>query len=120
MFEFNSFDGNDDFKNPTNMIIDNANEILYISDSGNDRIVIFELVSGTACPSGTDEVIDGVCFVEEFGSIGTDDGEFDEPTGLAYDSVNDLLYVSDSDNDRIQIFASLMITSTLLSLVQLT
>ena len=104
MFEFDSFDGNDDFKNPTNMIIDNTNEILYVSDSGNNRIVIFELVSGTTCPSGTDEVVDGVCFVEEFGSTGTDDGEFDEPTGLAYDSENDLLYVSDSDNDRIQIF----------------
>ena len=28
MFEFDSFNGNDDFKNPTNMIIDNSNEIL--------------------------------------------------------------------------------------------
>jgi len=104
MFEFDSFDGNDDFKNPTNMIIDNTNEILYVSDSGNNRIVIFELVTGTTCPNGTEEVVDGVCFVEEFGSEGNDEGEFDEPTGLAYDSENDLLYVSDSDNDRIQIF----------------
>ncbi|WP_246271138.1 fibronectin type III domain-containing protein [Nitrosopumilus cobalaminigenes] len=104
LFEFDSFDGNDDFQNPTNMIIDNSNEILYVSDTGNDRIVIFELVSGNTCPSGTDEVVDGVCFVEEFGTSGNDDGEFDEPRGLAYDSVNDLLYVSDTDNDRIQVF----------------
>ena len=104
MFEFDSFNGNDDFKNPTNMVINNSDEILFVSDSGNDRIVIFELVSGTTCPSGTEEVVDGVCFVEEFGSTGADEGEFDDPLGLAYDSVNDLLYVSDSDNDRIQIF----------------
>ncbi len=104
MFEFDSFDGNDDFRNPTNMIIDNSNQILYVSDSGNDRIVIFELVTGSTCPSGTDEVIDGVCFVEEFGTAGTGDGEFDDPKGLAYDSVKDLLYVADSDNDRIQVF----------------
>ncbi|MGY5144310.1 MAG: fibronectin type III domain-containing protein, partial [Candidatus Nitrosopumilus sp. bin_32a] len=104
MFEFDSFNGNDDFKNPTNMIIDNSNQILYVSDSGNDRIVIFELVTGTTCPSGTDEAVDGVCFVEEFGTTGTDDGEFDDPAGLAYDTANDLLYVADSDNDRIQVF----------------
>jgi len=104
MFEFDSFDGNDDFQNPTNMIIDNSEQMLYVSDSGNDRIVIFELVTGTSCPSGTDEVVDGVCFVEEFGSLGTDVGEFNDPAGLAYDSTNDLLYVADSDNNRIQIF----------------
>ncbi len=101
MFEF---DGNDDFKNPTHMIIDNTDQILYVSDSGNDRIVIFELVTGTNCPAGTDEDVDGVCFVEEFGTTGSDEGEFDGPAGLAYDSDNDLLYVADTDNDRIQVF----------------
>ena len=78
--------------------------MLYVTDSGNDRIVIFELVTGTTCPSGTNEVVDGVCFVEEFGTSGNDEGEFDDPAGLAYDSTNDLLYVADSDNNRIQIF----------------
>ena len=104
LFEFDSFNGNDDFRNPTNMIIDNSEQMLYVSDSGNNRIVIFELVTGTTCPSGTEEAVNGVCFVEEFGSSGTDDGEFDDPSGLAYDETNDLLYVADSDNDRIQIF----------------
>ncbi len=103
-FKFDSFDGNDDFRNPTNMIIDNSNEILFVTDSGNDRIIIFELVDGTTCPSGTVESVDGVCFVEEFGSSGTDEGEFDDPAGLAFDSTNDLLFVADSDNNRIQIF----------------
>ncbi|MCV0430498.1 MAG: fibronectin type III domain-containing protein [Nitrosopumilus sp.] len=104
MFEFDSFDGNDDFQNPTYMIIDNSEQMLYVSDSGNDRIVVFELVTGTTCPNGTDEVVDGVCFVKEFGTSGTDEGEFNDPAGLAYDSSNDLLYVADSDNNRIQIF----------------
>ncbi|MCV0401062.1 MAG: fibronectin type III domain-containing protein [Nitrosopumilus sp.] len=104
LFDFDTFDGNDDFQNPTNMIIDNSNEMLFVSDSGNDRIIIFELVSGNTCPSGTDEVVDGVCFVEEFGSSGTGNGQFNDPAGLAYNSANDLLYVADSDNDRIQIF----------------
>ena len=104
LFEFDSFDGNEDFKNPTNMVVDNSNQILFVSDTGNNRIVMFELVSGTTCPTDTVESIDGVCFVEEFGNKGTGNGEFDEPTGLAYDNTNDLLYVSDTDNNRIQIF----------------
>ncbi|EIJ65721.1 fibronectin type III domain protein, partial [Candidatus Nitrosopumilus salaria BD31] len=104
LFEFDSFDGNDDFSNPSNMIIDNSNEMLFVSDSGNDRIVIFELVTGTTCPSGTVKSVSGVCYVKEFGSTGADEGEFNDPTGLAYDSTNDLLFVADSDNDRIQIF----------------
>ena len=104
LFKFDSFDGNDDFQNPTNMIIDNSEDMLYITDSGNDRIIIFELVDGTTCPSGTEEIVDGVCFVKQFGSSGDDNGEFDDPSGLAFDSTKNLLYVSDTDNNRIQIF----------------
>lgn len=104
MFDFDSFNGNDDFTNPTYMTIDNSNDILYVTDSGNDRIVLFEIVDGTTCPSGTVESVDGICFVKEFGSSGNDEGEFDEPSGLAFDSTNDLLYVADSDNNRIQVF----------------
>ena len=104
LFDFESFNGNDDFTNPSEMIIDNSNELLYVLDSGNDRIVVFEIVDGTTCPSDTIESVDGICYVKEFGSSGDDEGEFDDPSGLAFDSENDLLYVSDSDNDRIQIF----------------
>jgi len=104
LFKFDSFDGNDDFKNPSNMIIDNTKEILYVVDTGEDRIVIFELIDDTNCPSGTEESVDGVCFVKQFGSFGTVNGKFNGPTGIAFDSTTDLLYVADTDNDRIQIF----------------
>jgi DNA-binding beta-propeller fold protein YncE len=104
LYKFDSFNGNDDFKNPTFMVIDNSNKMLYVSDSGNDRIIVFELVTGTTCPSGTVESVDGVCYVKKFGSSGTADGKFDEPAGLAFDESDDLLYVVDSDNNRIQIF----------------
>ena len=104
LFDFDSFNGNDDFTNPNEMIIDNSDELLYVADSGNDRIVVFEIVDGTTCPSGTVESVDGICYVKEFGSSGNDEGEFDDPSGLAYDTGNDLLYVADSDNNRIQIF----------------
>ena len=103
-FDFDSFDGNEEFRNPSGMIIDNTNDILFVTDSGNDRIVMFELVTGTTCPKDTVEATDGICFVKEFGSSGDDEGEFDNPSGLAFDDSSDLLYVADSDNDRVQVF----------------
>ena len=104
VFKFNLFDGNDKFDKPSNMVIDNSEEMLYVADTKEDRIVVFELIDDTTCPYGTKESVDGVCFVKEFGSAGESEGKFDEPTGLAFDSTNDLLYVADTDNDRIQIF----------------
>ena len=93
-----------EFNNPSHMVIDDSKDYLYVADTDNDRIQIFELVSGTTCPSGTTEIVNGICFVEEFGSTGSTNGKFNSPTGLALDAADDLLYVADTDNDRIQIF----------------
>ena len=104
LFNFHLFDGNDSFNNPSSMIIDNSDETLYVSDTGNDRIIIFKLVTGTSCPIDTSKVTDGVCFVKKFGFSGTTDGKFNSPSGLALDKTNNLLYVADTDNNRIQTF----------------
>ena len=104
-FKFGSAGSDDgEFRNPTSIIIDDSKDILYVADTDNDRIQIFELVDSNNCPQGTNEIVDGVCFVDEFGSIGLDEGEFNSPGGLALDALNDFLYVADTDNDRIQIF----------------
>ena len=95
----------DEFRNPSSMVIDESNDMLYVADTENDRIQVFEIISGSTCPSGTDEIIDGVCFVEEFGSSGSGDGRFNAPSGLALDISNDMLYVADTDNHRIQIIS---------------
>jgi len=42
-------------------------------------------------------------FSLEFGSFGTGDGKFKSPSGLAIDTGNNLLYVADTNNHRIQI-----------------
>ena len=93
------------FNEPSGLAFDEDNNLLYVADTDNDRIQVFEMVSGNTCPSGTDEIIDGVCFVEEFGSAGNDDGEFSSPEGLALSEDNKLLYVADTNNDRIQILS---------------
>ena len=40
--------------------------------------------------------------VESFGSTGDGNGEFNTPYSIGYDSVNDILWVSDSGNNRLQ------------------
>ena len=45
----------DEFDTPTDLVLSNAAKYLYVVDSENDRIQVFELVSGTNCPSGADK-----------------------------------------------------------------
>ena len=97
--------GDGKFNEPSGLAFDEDNNLLYVADTENNRVQVFEIVSGNTCPSGTDEVIDGVCFVEDFGSSGSGDGKFNSPTGIAFDEDNELLYVADRDNNRVQIFS---------------
>ncbi len=73
---------------PRDVVVDN-NGILLMTDTGNKRITAFTQ-DGSALLS--------------FGSYGLQAGEFDEPVGLAYDAENNILYVADTWNQRIQAF----------------
>ena len=105
LFSFDDDDSNDRFDKPAGLVIDDSEDILYVADTGNNRIRMFELTDDDNCPSGTDEVVnDEVCFVDDFGSFGNDEGEFDEPSGLTFDEDENMLYVADTENNRIQVF----------------
>jgi len=99
-----SGDGDGEFDSPTALVFDTGTDLLYIVDSGNNRIQIID-VNGN-CSGNTklgDNGNDDVCFVDEFGTFGDGDGEFDLPSGLALDTGSDMLYVADTNNNRIQI-----------------
>ena len=68
---------------PSSIIIDN--NLLYVSEGGNDRISIFD-TNG--------------CFIHCFGKIGSGEEEFNIPCGITVDSLGNL-YVSDYDNNRL-------------------
>ena len=95
-----------EFDEPSGLAFDESENHLYVADTENNRIQVFEIVSGNTCPSGTDEVIDGVCFVREFGSAGSGVGEFNNPSGLAFDPDSGSLYVADTGNHRVQVFSA--------------
>ena len=93
------------FDSPVGLALDTSNDLLYVADTDNNRIQVFKLVDSNTCTTGT-KIIDGVCLVEKFGSSGSTDGKFDSPSGLALYPSNNLLYVADTDNNRIQVFST--------------
>ena len=65
-----------------------SNDEIYVSEEGNHRISIFSMKG---------------YFMQCFGQKGCGEKEFNRPSGIAVDQ-NRTLYVSDSKNNRIQIF----------------
>lgn len=74
------------FSSPRNMAI-GPDGLIYVADSGNHRIQVFD-------GEGT--------FLRQWGSPGTEPGQFNEPWGLAVD--DEYVYVTDTWNHRIQKF----------------
>lgn len=79
--------GEDLFYGPRDLVVDDQGR-LFVSDTGNKRIIVFE-------PDGT--------YLAQWGGGGLTAGSFEEPVGLALDSDGDL-YVADTWNRRIQFF----------------
>jgi DNA-binding beta-propeller fold protein YncE len=72
---------------PRAIAVDDQSQI-YVSDTGNKRIQVFDEEGN---------------FVRQIGMEGALDGQLDEPAGIAIDD-NGQLYVADTWNQRIQIF----------------
>ncbi|HNO83992.1 MAG TPA: 6-bladed beta-propeller, partial [Anaerolineales bacterium] len=74
---------------PRGLAVD-AQGRVYVTDTGNKRVVVFDA--------------DGN-FITQFGSAGLDAGQFDEPVGITVDK-NGTVYVVDTWNQRIQTFTA--------------
>jgi len=73
---------------PSDIEIDLKLSLVYIADSGNHRVVVFDLEGN---------------FIRTIGQKGQGPGEFNNPTGLCVDKDSQLA-VADYQNNRIQIF----------------
>jgi len=85
--------GRHHFNKPTDVAV-SSNGTLYISDGyGNSRVVIYKKVPGR-----------GYQYHHQFGSHGSDRGQFNIPHGVTLDALN-RVYVADRQNGRIQVFS---------------
>lgn len=83
---------NNHLRNPRRIAIEGTQ--LFIADSGNHRVQVFDISTATAATY--------VATLGTTGEIGEDNAHFNEPQGLGVDA--NFIYVADSYNHRIQIF----------------
>jgi predicted membrane-bound mannosyltransferase/sugar lactone lactonase YvrE len=74
---------------PRDLVVDNDGNVL-VMDTGNKRIKVYD-ANGN--------------FISQYGEFGLDPGQFDEPVGLALDRNSGRLYVTDTWNQRVQVFS---------------
>jgi len=91
---------NAQFDAPFSAIVDSSGNV-FVADTINNRVQKFQL--SNPCPTGTKQIVSGICFVTKWGSQGTADGQFNYPYGIAVDSSGNV-FVSDGNNNRIQKF----------------
>ena len=74
---------------PWGVAVNKRNEIA-VTDNGNNRVQLFS-------SNGT--------YLRSFGTKGDKQGEFNFPTGIAFDIKNENIFVSDTSNHRVQVFS---------------
>jgi len=86
---------------PSGLAIDSANSRLFVADNDNNRILVYDVSTITNGQAAVN-----VLGQADFTSAGaaTSQAGLKGPSGLEYDSVNDLLYVADYSNNRILIY----------------
>ncbi|HXK36161.1 MAG TPA: NHL repeat-containing protein [Candidatus Paceibacterota bacterium] len=94
----------------TGVALDDTNHRLFVSDSLNARVLVFELdVDNTP----VDHTADFVLGQPDFFTIdaGVTQTKLTLPLGLAYDPTNDRLFVADSASHRVMVFDTAAITN---------
>lgn len=76
-----------------------AGNDLYVSDYAQHRIQQFTLIRGAG------DVVTGATFVRAWGGLGAGNGQFNNPHDLAIDPTTGDLWVSDTNNNRLQRFS---------------
>lgn len=96
------------FSGPRDVAVDVSDRKLFVSDTGNNRVLVFNL----------DDISNGASAIYVIGqddfvssSTGTTDATFSGPSGIDVDTTNRLLYVADTTNNRVMQFDVAVITN---------
>lgn len=77
------------FVQPTDLAVDPDSGLVYVVDSGADRVYAFDAAGALALM---------------FGTRGSGFGQFKYPSAIALDAINHRILVADQDNFRVQVF----------------
>jgi DNA-binding beta-propeller fold protein YncE len=95
--------GNTKLSRPGSIFYDDKNDRLFVSDSGNNRVLVFDVrPSSTKSGAAAIGVIGQATFDATEPGLGPD--HFDRPARLLFDPATQRLFVGDGGNRRIMIF----------------
>lgn len=98
------------FNTPSGIVVDSKNKRLFVSDTNNHRVLVFNLASDNTL---VDRVPDFVLGQANFTSNSPANSQvgMSAPTGLAYDAVNNRLFVGQTGNHRVTVYDVTTITN---------
>jgi hypothetical protein len=102
--------GSDDLPNrvgmstPSNAVFDTKNHRLFVSETGNNRVLEYDLNSSNELIDRVPDHVLGTASFNYMAPATTAATGFSNPTGLAYDVDADRLFVTDTDNSRVLVF----------------
>ncbi|MGB8215320.1 MAG: hypothetical protein WCE68_17360 [Anaerolineales bacterium] len=89
---------------PTGITVDNASGRLFVADSYNSRILVFDSAAGLANGGNATSVLGQPDFVT--GTSGITASNLSNPVGVFYDPNAKVLWVADTSNNRVLVFGS--------------
>jgi DNA-binding beta-propeller fold protein YncE len=97
LMQFGSYGSGDGKLNGPNGICIDGEDVVYVTEWHNNRVSLH------SCQHVDDDLVPRVRFLKSFGSLGSKQGQFKSPYGIALGKDGNI-YIADLANDRIQMF----------------
>ena len=91
------------FNSPFDTALDSSGNRLFVADQNNNRVLVFNLDGSNNISSKTAAKVLGQADLNSFIATTTSTG-MSGPKGVAFDSANNRLFVSDTANNRVLVF----------------